>query len=72
MKNIKFIIGLIISIVWFIAYCGGGAYLLALQAIKNPNHVPIYMPFLILLWIVGFFIGYFILEYVIKKLLKIL
>jgi hypothetical protein len=53
--SLKSIFGTILSVVWLIVYVGGGAYLLAKQALKNPDHVPAYMPVVIFLWIVCFF-----------------
>jgi hypothetical protein len=47
----------LISVLWFTIYAGGGAFLLAKQATANPNNVSPYAPLIIFIWVVGFFVG---------------
>jgi hypothetical protein len=60
--SVKSVFGVMISIAWLVVYVGGGALFLARQAIKNPDSVPAYIPFVIFLWIVGFFVGHVAIE----------
>lgn len=61
-SKITAILDIALPAAWFVAYSGGGAFLLARQATSNPDHVSPYIPFVIFLWIAGFFIGHQIIE----------
>src|SRR6266850_651966 len=51
-----------LSILWFTAYAGGGAYRIACYAFAHQDDVPPFIPLLIFAWVVGFFVGHALLE----------
>jgi hypothetical protein len=55
MNTFKSTLGIVAAILWLVVYCGGGSFCFATYALRHPDHVPFYMPVLILLWIVGYF-----------------
>jgi hypothetical protein len=68
--SVKSIFGVMLSIAWLVAYVGGGALLLARQATDNVDHVGVYFPFLLFIWVAGFFLGHCAIEKVFLTLFQ--